>query len=72
MNTIKTTKRDTSKGFLQLIVVIIIFVIIVFVFKIDVRAIVDSAFVQEKIIPLFKQAYDFIYSAFIYLVNQFR
>lgn len=68
----ETKQEMMSKGFLQLIVVLIIFVVIVFVFKIDVRAIYDSAFVQDKIVPIFIWIKNFIYQAFLYLINQFR
>jgi hypothetical protein len=67
------TKQETaSRGFLQLVVVLIIFVVIVFVFKIDVKAIYDSQFVQDKIVPIFVWMKDFLYQAFMYLVNQFK
>jgi hypothetical protein len=67
------TKQETaSRGFLQLVVVLVIFVVIVFVFKIDVKAIYESQFVQSKIVPIFTWAKDFLYQAFLYLVNQFR
>ena len=67
----KKHSTQKQKGFIKYIVIFIVLVVVVAVFNIDVKAIIESAFVQE-VIYYIKVVLAFIYDSFVFIIEQFQ